>query len=175
MPPFIIWNLANIGWTITWNTNQILLALIAIIIYAMSLIYLVNVISTNPVFAEEYKWYITYPIGLHAGWLTFAGFTNVMTLLVKNGFAAFSETGVIVTIVLMILACASVLLVLKRYGNIVVTIPALWALFGIFMEQRPDSDFANADQTVMYAAIILFVVALAIHFLLIRSENKSMT
>lgn len=172
VPLNITWAIFNILWTITWNTDRILISLIAIILYALTLIYLVKTISSYPEFAKDNKLFITYPVGLHAGWLTFASFTNIMVLMVKNGFDAFSNTGIMITILLMILACISVLFILRKTDNSFVTVPALWALIGIVIKQRPQSDFANSNKTVMIAAIILFVLSLIAHFVILKKNKE---
>ena len=171
MPLYITWMVFNIVWIVTWSYNLILAAMIAIILYTVSLIKLVQTMDKSRVLAFEKPWLLLFPIGLHTGWLTFATFTNVMTLMVKNGFDAFSSTGVFLTILLMALAAIAVLLLFNAFDNAFITVPALWALFGIFMEQRPGSDFPHPNQTVMIAAIVLFVVSLIIHFLILKKHR----
>lgn len=170
----ITWSIFNIIWTITWNTDRILISLIAIILYSLTLIYLVKTLSSYPNFAKQNKLFITYPIGLHAGWLIFASFTNIMVLMVKNGFDAFSSIGVLLTILLMIAACITVLFILSTTNNSFITLPALWALIGIIIKQRPQSDFLNSNKTVMITAIILFILSLISHFLILKKNKTSL-
>lgn len=174
MPLTLAWLLANLLWTVSWNSDWLILALLAIVAYAACLTQLVKRIQAHPDFSHKYQWFVAYPTGLHAGWLVFASFTNVMTVLVKFGLDAFSGLGLVVTVVLMAGASLAVLLLFKQTGNWVVTLPALWALLGIFMKQRPGSDFAQSNSTVMLAALIILVIALGLHFMILsRRQGRS--
>lgn len=172
MPPTIAWTIANLAWTITWNNDLIFLSLIAIIAYTISLLQLLRVLYSHPGFSKRYKWMVSVPIGLHAGWLIFASSTNVMTLLVKSGLDPFGLLGVILTIILMSLACIAELWTFRRYGNSFVTVPALWALIGIFVKQLPGSDFSYSNNIVLYTSVVFFILSLIGHLAILR-KNKS--
>ncbi|WP_243343712.1 hypothetical protein [Anaerococcus sp. AGMB09787] len=171
MPCFIAWELFNIIWTLTWNNDMIAIALVAIILYALSLVYLVNTIGKDMEFYNRYKVFLSIPAGLHTGWLIFASFTNVMTLLVKSGFNGVGFLGIVVTIIMIALACGLELFAFKKTGNAYVTLPALWALIGIAIKQRPGSDFIYSDTLVMLAAIVFFVLALIGHFQVLKTRR----
>src|SRR5699024_3744972 len=117
MPIFIGWEICNLIWTITWNNDIILLALIAIMAYCLVLINLVKTIDKNKDFSKKYKWFVTFPAGLHAGWLIFATFTNIMVLLVKEAVNPYGFVGVLITLVLMAIACLMVFYVYKENPN----------------------------------------------------------
>lgn len=172
IPYYTLWASFNIAWTITWNNDRILLSLPCIILYAVALVKLISVLDKNKYFERKYRWLVTFPVGLHAGWLIFASFTNIMVLMVKYGFDAFSTLGVVMTILFMILAVLCVVAVYRRYDNFTITIPAVWALFGIFMKQRPSSDFQNSSSIVMWSAIALIVIALVIHGMILQAHRK---
>lgn len=172
MPLFCLWTVFNIIWTVTWNNNWILLALIAIIAYTVSLILASDVLAKNLDYQRKYKWFITYPLGLHTGWLTFASFTNIMTLMVKNGFDAFSGAGVTFTVIFLVLATLAVLWVLHRTGNSTVTYPALWALIGLMIKHRSGSDFANSNRVVLIASIVILVLAVIGHVTILKDHKK---
>lgn len=97
----------------------------------------------------------------------------MITLLVKNGLDPFSQLGVFLTITFMVLACISVLFLFNKFDNAFITVPALWALFGIFMEQRPGSDFEHANPLVMYASLILIALALFFHFAILKKQRRA--
>lgn len=172
IPRFIVWMVLNIFWIVTWSYDLIFIALIIIVLYTFSLVELVKTLDQRSDVSFQHPWLLVFPVGLHTGWLTFASFTNVITLLVKNGLDSFSQLGVILTIALMVLACLSVLLLFNKYDNAFITVPALWALFGIFMEQRPGSDFEHANPLVMYASLILMALALFFHFKILKKHRQ---
>lgn len=175
MPLYLAWMVLNIAWIVAWSYNQILIALILIVAYALVLIKLVGTMNSRLHLMYEKPLMLLWPVGLHTGWLIFATFANVMTFMVKAGLDGLSSTGVIVTIVLMILATLAVLGVYSRNDNAAITVPALWALFGVFMKQRPGSDFVHANKTVMIAAIILFVIALIGHIIILMRHRQTRT
>lgn len=172
-PLQIAWMILNIVWNIAWTSDQILIAMVAIIVYTLVLLRMVQVLDQNKTLAYEKPVMLLWPIGLHAGWLTFASFTNIMTLLVKSGFNGVGSSGVTITIILMILAVILVLMIYKRFDNAAITVPALWALFGIIMKQRPGSDFAHANTIVMIAGIVLLIFALVVHIRFLSEHRKN--
>ncbi|MGX7107480.1 hypothetical protein ACWOBE_06820 [Hutsoniella sourekii] len=157
MPRYLPWLLANSLWIILWSYDWIALALLAILAYTYSLIRLIAYLDHVGPLRPLMHWSLVLPLGLHAGWLTFASYTNVMTLLVKWGLAGLSSTGALLTVLLMVLASLSVLAIFRRYHNPAVTLPALWALYGIFTKQMA------GNQLVKWSALILGLLALAGH------------
>lgn len=172
MPIFIGWEICNLIWTITWNNDIILLALIAIMAYCLVLINLVKTIDKNKDFSKKYKWFVTFPAGLHAGWLIFATFTNIMVLLVKEAVNPYGFVGVLITLVLMAIACLMVFYVYKENPNPAVVLPALWALLGIMAKQSPGSSFSYANILVFIWAILLFVLGILAFVYLFKENMK---
>ncbi len=173
MPYYILWIVFNILWIITWSFNKIFFALIAILLYTASLILLTKTLDSKRDLLSQKPWLLLFPVGLHTGWLTFASYANIMALLVKNGFNAFSIAGVLLTIFLMALACGCVLLLYLKNDNAFLTVPALWALFGIIMEQRPGSDFPHSNIIVMIAGILLLTLSLAAHLMILKNHRQN--
>lgn len=171
MPIFIGWSVCNILWTVTWNNDLIMPALIAIMVYAVVLVRLVKAVDRNKEFSEKYKFFVTIPSGLHAGWLLFAAFTNVIVLLVKEGTNPFGIFGTLVTLVLLIIACGLILYVYKENPNIGLVIPTIWALIGLVVKHKPGSDFSNPSLVILLASIILLVLSI-ISVYMLRKTNK---
>lgn len=172
IPLFILWNIFNILWTLTWNSDWIFTGLIMIVLYTLTLLFMVKRLSNRPDIARSFKWTLTLPIGLHAGWLTFATFTNVMTWFVKIGMDGLSFFGALFAILFMIVATTCVLFLFMQFNNWALTVPALWALFGIIMKQRPGSEFINSNGFVMFIALVLFVGTLALHFMILQKNRR---
>lgn len=171
MPIFTAWSICNILWTVTWNNDFIMPALIAIMAYAVVLVHLVKAIDRNKDFSEKYKAFVTIPSGLHAGWLLFAAFTNVIVLLVKEGTNPFGVFGTLITLILLVVACGLILYVYKENPNIGLVIPAIWALIGLVVKHKPGTSFSNPSLLILLASIILLVLSI-ISVYMLRKSNK---
>lgn len=168
---YIAWMVLNAIWIITWSYDWIFVSLLAIVAYAIVLTLAAKNVDRHPSF-DTNRWLVTYPLGLHAGWLLTASYANIMTLLAKNNVDVLGDTGVWLTIGLMVLIVATVAAVYYWIDNVVLMVPALWALFGIFMKHREGSDFQYNDSRVMIAAIVLLVVGFAIHQYILRKVHR---
>lgn len=172
IPLYILWMILNILWLIAWSQNMILLSMLFIFAYAIVMIRLLDVMEKSNTKCEN-GYILLFPIGLHAGWIIFATFINIMTLMVANGFDGLSQTGVLFTIVFMALALISLLGLFKKYDNSMITVLGFWALFGIFMKQIPSSNFVHSNQAVMLAAITFFVLGLIAHFAILNWHKNN--
>lgn len=171
MRGFIIWEVFNIIWTLTWNSDITSIALIAIVLYSLSLFALVKKISKYRVFSKKYKVYLTIPLGLHTGWLIFASFTNVMVFFVKIGLNPYGVLGIILTILMMAIALILVLFAFKKTGNAYITPPALWALGGIALKQSQALVFSLANTLVLVFAILFIIGGLAAHIIILKNRK----
>lgn len=157
MPLFIFWNMANGIHIVMVNNNYPMPALIGAMAYALILINLVKTIDQNKDFSKKYKYLITLPTGIHAGWIIFFVFTNIMMVLFENKKGTYSTFAIIISLVLLILASAMVLFVFKENKNPGLIIGFLFSLIGIIGKQRPSSSFQNPNYIVFIGAIILFI------------------
>lgn len=173
VPSYILWIIFNIVWNVAWSYDYIIVALIAMVLYSLSLIRVVKIIDSRTDLAFQHPWLLLFPVGLHTGWVVFATYTNVMTMFVKYGLDAYSTLGVVLTIVLMVLAAASVLALFKKYDNSFLTVPALWALFGIMMKHLPSSDFEHSNTAVMVSAIVIMILSLIVHFTILKKHRET--
>lgn len=171
MRGFILWEVFNIIWTVFFTSDLILPSLIAIILYTLSLVLLTKKLSNFLGFSRKYKIFLTIPLGLHTGWLTFASFTNIMVLLVKYGLDGYSALGVLFTIVMMAIALGLLLLLFNITKNAYITVPGLWAIFWIIIKNSPSSDFAYSSPFVMVIAIILFILGIIGHILVLKNRK----
>ena len=172
MPVYVLWLGANLLWIIFWSYNLIFLALVTIVVYALSLLYLVRLLAGRLELSNTRPWLLKIPVGLHAGWLVFAAFANLMTLLIKGGIASYSILDIMLTTLLLVVACATILYLYRQFDNFALTVPALWALFGIIAKQWPSSSFYYSNIFVMLLGIVLFFMALYLH-LKIHQEHRA--
>ncbi|NVF12288.1 hypothetical protein HV819_10005 [Anaerococcus sp. AGMB00486] len=171
IPIFIGSSICNVLWTITWNNDLIMPALIAIMAYTVTLVHLVKAIDRNKKFSEKYKIFVTIPSGLHAGWLLFSTFTNVITILVKEGNNPFGIFGLFITLVLLIISWTLIFYVYKENPNIGLVIPLIWALFGLVIKHKPGSSFSNPSLVVLFLSIILLILSVICVYMLKRNKQ----
>lgn len=158
MPLFIFWNMANGIYVVMVNNNYLMPALIGAMAYALILINLVKTIDQNKDFSKKYKYFITLPTGIHAGWIIFSVFTNIMMVLFENKKNPYSTFAIIISLVLLILAGAVVLFVFKENKNPGLIIGFLFSLIGIIGKQRQSSSFQNSNYIVFIGAVVLFIM-----------------
>lgn len=158
MPLFIFWNMANGIYVVMVNNNYLMPALIGFMAYALILINLVKTIDQNKDFSKKYKYLVTFPTGIHAGWIIFSVFTNIMMVLFENRKDSYSTFAIIISLILLILASAMVLFVFKENKNPGLIIGFLFSLIGIIARQRPSSSFQNSNYIIFIGAIILFIM-----------------
>ena len=158
MPLFIFWNMANGIYVVMVNNNYLMPALIGAMAYALILINLVKTIDQNKDFSKKYKYLITLPTGIHAGWIIFSVFTNIMMVLFENRKDSYSTFAIIISLILLILASAVVLFVFKENKNSGLIIGFLFSLIGIIGKQRPSSSFQNSNYIIFLGAVVLFIM-----------------
>lgn len=170
VPPFLQWMTFNIIWIITWSYQMIFLSLLTIVLYALTLLKLALTISKTPAL-QQAPWRLTYPVGLHAGWLATASFVNLTTLLVSWGFDGTGSAAVAWTIAMMVIIVVVVTYFYRKTGNHTLMIPALWALVGIMAKHAPNSAFPYATAVIFYTALGLFILGIAIYVYLFRKHK----
>lgn len=158
MPLFIFWNMANGIYVVMVNNNYLMPALVGFMAYALILINLVKTIDQNKDFSKKYKYLITLPTGIHAGWIIFSVFTNIMMVLFENRKDSYSTFAIIISLILLILASAVVLFVFKENKNQGLIIGFLFSLIGIIGKQRPSSSFQNSNYIIFIGALVLFII-----------------
>ena len=162
VPLFMAWMVLNIVWIISWSYELLWLSFIAILLYTIVLFQLVRVIHQHSIL-EKRSWFLTYPVGLHAGWLLVATFANLTTLFVKWGLNGTGTLGVIWTLGIVSLILVAIAKLYSATKNDALMLPALWALIGIIAKHAPNSSFQYANSIVFYGAIILAVIGLGIY------------
>lgn len=150
----------NLLWNILWSYGYVLLALLVILLYTRTLLRLMMTISGTPALRQS-PWLLKYPVGLHTGWLIVASFTNLTVYAVSIGLDGLGNFAVWWTLAMMLVVLASVAFYYAKYGNVVVTVPALWALVGIMVQHSASSNFAHASSIIFWSALVLLGLGVA--------------
>ena len=170
-PYFVEWMFFNILWNIAWTNNQILIALLAIVLYTRRLLQLMTLISGTPLLRQK-PWLLKYPIGLHTGWLIAATFANLTTYVVSVGIDGVGTIGFWWAVAMMAASLATVTYFYGKYGNEAVMLPVLWALIGLIVQHNPGSDFAYASETLAWVATVFFLIGVSLYGYLFKLQTK---
>lgn len=173
MPYYVVWLLASLLWLVFWSFDLVFLAFLAVLVYAGALLGLVRLIQQRADLNDRTPWLLKIPVGFHAGWVVFLAFVNFMTLMVKWGLNSFSYFDMVLTVILLVVACAAIFWLYDRYDNFALTVPTFWMLFGVMVKQRPDSAFAHPNAYVMGLAYVLMIGALALHIKILKEHQFS--
>lgn len=170
-PIYIEWMFYNILWTIAWSNDQVLIALIAMVLYARRLIQLMTLISGTAILRQS-PWLLKYPVGLHAGWLIVATFANLTTYAVSIGLDGVGTLGFWWAVAMMVASLATVIYYYAKYGNEAIVLPALWALIGIIVKHNPGSGYEYANETLAWLAVGLFVLGSTVYGYFFKLQLK---
>lgn len=168
---FIISNIANILWIVSWHYNRISLSMIFMTIILLMLISIRVNISHRSSLSKSERNSIQIPFSVYMGWITVATIANVTTLLVyldwdRMGYSEESLT-IFVLIVGVVIAVATML----RFKDIVFGIVILWSYGGI-LYKHINIDYFNKMYSDIITTLIVSMVILVISFGIILITNK---
>lgn len=168
------WMILNIGWIFTFVYDQIAISSFLIVLYTLALGYLSYKVTSTPVLSAN-PLLLKWPIGLHFGWMIVATFANITTFLVKVGLRGTAFSGLLWTIVALILIVLASLYFFNTHRNVAIFIPTLWTLIGIMVKQSPTSSFPEASTTIFIFSIVLLVagVGLASIYIFRRFQDRT--
>lgn len=170
VPLFWAWMTLNIIWIVSWSYEWLFISVITIFLYAVVLFQLTKILHQHEIL-ENSKWWLTYPIGLHAGWLIIATSANLTTLFVKAGMNGTGTLGVVWALGTLSLILGILIKLYTTTKNATIFLPTLWALIGVIAKHRPNSSFQYANISVFYGASILFFVGLFIYLKIVYNSN----
>jgi hypothetical protein len=153
----------NIAWLLAWHNGLIGLSVVIMLAYLVSMIRL-NLsagVGSSAVDPRE-KWVAHAGFGLHFGWITVATIANITTLLLAFGWEGGGLPGPTWAIILIVVAAAVSIAVIRSTGNVFHGLAVAWGLFGIYWKnQQPDGQL-TADSvawTALGAALAVAAVA----------------
>jgi hypothetical protein len=155
-PWFIIANLANVAWVISWLNENLLLSVVFMFIILSSLVKVI--INTNmekwdaPFKIIAFTW---WPICLYAGWISVASIANVSSWLTKIGRDGWGLTQVQWTIIVIAVAVLVNAYMIYRRNMREFALVGVWALVAIFV--RHTGELPSIAYTALAGAVILFL------------------
>lgn len=154
----------NILWVISWVYNDILLSMIFIIAIFFTLLKITEYINSRRLNNKQVL-YITIPFNLYFGWISVALVSNLMTLITSYGIRAFSASGYIISILLLILGILIFYLIFKKNNNAFYFIGFLWGYIGIFANHIIKSGFSLQYPFMLVLSIISIFIVIFIFLL----------
>lgn len=153
---FIITNLANSAWILSWHYLQFGLSLVFMIVLLIALAYI------NLQFKKEFG-LATFPFRIYFGWITVATVANVTTMIVANANAftwlwnggEVSQQLLAMVILIIAIAIGNITTIYQHdyyYGAVI-----LWALLGIYLRHTllmPDFGISGMRNTAFAGVLI---------------------
>jgi len=167
---FVASSVFNIAWIFAWHYELVPLSLIFMLLLLVSLlvIYLrLEIGESQKSISLKKKLFYQVPFSVYLGWITVATIANVTAVLVWAGAEPYTESAVVWTVVVIMVATLIATLVLWTRGDIAYGLVVVWALVGIVIK-RLDPDYFM-ESTIAAAAgicaVLILIVLVALLFL----------
>lgn len=162
---YVLGNLANTIWIFAWHWQQFLISLGLIVILLVSLImaYLRLAPARQvPGLVSRGEWWTTHvPFSIYLGWITVATVANSAVYLVSIGFDGGFLSPAVWTVLLLLVATALGLIMLRRWQDVAYVAVLVWAFAGITVNQ---SEVALVSWTAAGLAVVLAVLGVVTWF-----------
>lgn len=169
---FMLNNLVTAGWLVVWTNNDILVALILIVIQLITLIamhVLLNIHDTRRNLAS--KAFTQFPLSIYFGWITIATIANSSVYLVSINWKGFNWglTEIQWTIIMISIAIIISLMVILLRRNVWYGLVVIWALYGIIIQRKKD-DAVFYDNMIDFCWAGMGIIAVACFFRFIKNN-----
>ena len=160
-PLFILSNVFNIAWIITFSYIQLELSVLFILAFLIALVLiLLKLLKIN----EGKRWLLPATFGMYAGWLFIATVVNIAAALVKLEWNGFGIATDIWAIIILLVAILLLILVQTKIHNVVFPLPVAWGFYGIYQFLRAPEGFSGnyalLQNIALIGAGVLVLVAL---------------
>lgn len=134
---FILGNIANSVWILTWHFRLVPLSFVfmIIILFSLIMIYLRLGIGKTETQKSERLWVHT-PFSIYLGWITVATIANATAVLVDSGVPGFGFLPEILTIIVIVVAVLITIAMLILRKDWVYSLVIFWATLGIYLKQN---------------------------------------
>lgn len=170
---FVLSNVANLMWIFAWHYELVPLSLIfmALLLVSLLAIYLrLGIGRSETVMSRREKLFFHVPFSVYLGWITVATIANVTAVLVWAGVQPYTQTAVIWTVLVIVVATVIGLLMLWTREDIAYGLVIVWALVGIVMK-RLDTRYFVELTVAATASIAALIVCTAVIIALIRARG----
>jgi hypothetical protein len=172
---FVLSNIANSVWIFAWHYELVPVSLIFMVLLFVSLlaIYLrLGIGRSDTVMSRREKLFFNTPFSVYLGWITVAAIANVTAVLVWARVRPYTQTTVIWTILVIIVAAVIGILMLWTRKDIAYGLVIIWALIGIVMK-RLDPGYFRELTVATTAGITALIVSMAVIVTLIHTRTIS--
>ena len=172
---FVLSNIANSVWIFAWHYELVPVSLIFMVLLFVSLlaIYLrLGIGRSDTVMSRREKLFFNTPFSVYLGWITVAAIANVTAVLVWARVRPYTQTAVIWTILVIIVAAVIGILMLWTRKDIAYGLVIIWALIGIVMK-RLDPGYFRELTVATTAGITALIVSMAVIVTLIHTRTIS--
>lgn len=178
--PYLFLNtLFNGLWILAWHYLYIGLSLVIMLGLLGTLMMLYKKMNINYPAKQKIQWFVDVPISVYLGWISVATIANVTTLCVHLGWSGGPISQDVWASIMIIVAVALGLLMLKTKRDIFYGAVIAWAVYGIF-SKRTSVDVANmTDAAVEHTSqigLFIMIIGLALTLVLTtvyRPTNKN--
>lgn len=160
---FILANLVNCAWILTWHYDRIGTSLILILLLLILMFRITRVIMREQTSWQEYI-LVKLPFSLYYGWIIIATMANLTTYLASIDRLGEGQTEVLLTIGLCLVGAALVAAACLRDFNPIVSLVGIWAYSGILYRHLHPSELDGAYLPIVITLLlcILFFIGISI-------------
>jgi hypothetical protein len=173
---FVLSNIANLAWIFTWHYELVPASLLFMMLLLISLlaIYLrLGIGEPRTVMSRREKLFFQLPFSVYLGWITVATIANVTAVLVWAGVEPYTQTAVVWTALVIIVAAVIAGLVSWTRKDIAYSLVIVWALIGILIKRLDPSHFMELTVATT-AGIAALAVTMVLVTKLIRGRITSL-
>lgn len=143
---FLVSSVFNSLWLLAWQYEFLPLSLLIMVLLLLSLIKIYLL--------DRKAWQTRVPFSLYLGWISVATIANVSVVLFSLNWNGFGLSDLIWTQIMMLVAAALSLVMLKKFNDFIFTGVIIWALIGITVKNPS----LPAIQTTAFLAIGLLAI-----------------
>ncbi len=167
---FSISSLANIVWIFSWHYDQMVLALILIVVMLLCLIFISQITRKEDLSLRE-RFFIKTPFSIYFGWITVATIANVVVVLVKFNWGGLGISPALWTMLILGVGTLIGIATMLRNRDLGYGLVFLWAYGGIIIKHTTFFEGAYPS-VIMTAGICMGFFLVAGAYLMIRSRKK---
>lgn len=167
---FSISSLANIIWILAWHYDQMVLALLLIVIMLLCLIFISQLIRKEDLSLKE-RLFIKLPFSIYFGWISVATIANVVVVLVKINWGGLGISPALWTMIILGVGTVIGIVTMLRNRDLGYGLVFLWAYAGIIIKHTSFFE-GNYPGVIMTAGICMGFFLVAGGYVIIQSRKR---
>jgi len=145
----------NSLWIITWHYQMVFLSVVVMLLFLITLIYLVRRMDSEKIENFWSRFAVKLPFSIYLGWISVATIANITALLVHwnwNGFGIPENVWAIIMIGAGTFLSSTMML--KR-ADIFYALVVIWAFYGIIIKREASEPFYPEIIAAAWASIVI--------------------